>query len=80
MINMFYRTFSYLTIKGAFRIDHFITFTLPISMYFLGNANFCLVLKIWVTTLASSSFLMGFIGTTSGHHHPKVYHEGDELP
>jgi hypothetical protein len=30
--------------------------------------------------LFTASFLVGAIALNAGHHHPDVYHEGDELP
>lgn len=49
-------------------------------MYFIGRSDLFIVLKVWLTAITVASFLIGFIGTTSGHHHPNVYHQGDELP
>lgn len=70
---------SYFGKKCLFRMDHLVTFIPPVVMYTMGSRDLLVVLKIWLFTLAVTSFLMCFIITTSGHHHPKVYHEGDEL-
>lgn len=75
-----FRTLSYFHTKESFKLDHLLSFALPALMFLLGNSDIISVTKIWLITISVTSFLMGFIGTTSGHHHPKVYHEGDELP
>jgi len=74
------RTLNYFGNKCSFRLDHLITFILPVAMYILGSRDFRVVLKIWLFAMTVSSLLIGFLVSTSGHHHPKVYHEGDELP
>ncbi len=49
-------------------------------MYGLSETSLGTILKLWVIMLCTSSFLMGAIAINVGHHHPDVYHEGDELP
>lgn len=76
-----FRTFGYFSLKeNEFKLDHLLTFVLPSTMYFVGRSDALVVLKLWLITITVTSFLVGLIGTTSGHHHPMVYHEGDELP
>lgn len=73
------RIAGYIDNKPGFRLDHLISFVLPALMYLMTGKNVCMALKLWLISITVCSFLIGFIGTTSGHHHPKVYHEGDEL-
>lgn len=73
------RIAGYIDNKPGFRLDHLISFVLPGLMYLITGKNVCMALQLWLVSITVCSFLIGFIGTTSGHHHPKVYHEGDEL-
>lgn len=76
-----FRIISYFTkTEHGFKVDHLLTFALPVTMYVVGQNDVLVVLKLWLIVLAVTSFLISFIGTTSGHHHPLVYHDGDELP
>ena len=35
--------------------------------------------KLWLVVQASASYLFGFIGVIAAHHHPDIYHAGDEF-
>jgi hypothetical protein len=49
-------------------------------MYYFGQQEFFVILKLWLIALAACSFLLGLFGLNAGHHHPDAAHEGDELP
>lgn len=56
---------------------------LILPLTFWGVTGFALdsiatVLWTWSYILFTSSFLFGYIGLNAGHHHPEVYHAGDE--
>lgn len=74
------RTFGYFNGSSDFRLDHLITFLPPFAMYFLGSRDALLAIKLWMVLISISGFLIALIGTTAGHHHPKVYHQEDDLP
>jgi hypothetical protein len=63
-----------------FRFEDLIPFSLPIAMYFLGQQDIFIVMKLWSISIAVCGFLLGLVGLNAGHHHPNVTHEGDELP
>lgn len=80
LIFQLFRIVSYFTSKSTFQFNQLLTFTLPFLMFVVGQRDFLLTFKLWIVTLSVCSFMIAFIGTTTGHHHPKIYHEGDELP
>jgi len=49
-------------------------------MFYFGQRDLLVVLKLWFVITAMCSFLVGVFGLNAGHHHPDVTHEGDELP
>jgi hypothetical protein len=49
-------------------------------MYYFGQQELWIVLKLWLAAVGICSFMVGLIGINAGHHHPNVSHEGDELP
>lgn len=74
------RVIGYFNGSSDFQLNHLITFLPPFTMYLLGTRDVFLIIKLWLVLISVSSFLINFIGTTAGHHHPQVYHEGDEIP
>jgi hypothetical protein len=76
---MFFRTIGYFTKEEKFRLDHLIPFSIPLAMFYFGNSDVLLVLKLWMIIMLTCSFFSGLIGLNAGHHHPNVPHEGDEL-
>lgn len=75
-----YRTIGYFKNLVTFRWDHLIPLALPITMFYFGQRDLLVVLKLWFVITSMSSFLVGVFGLNAGHHHPDVTHEGDELP
>lgn len=63
-----------------FKFEDLIGFILPIAMFYLGQRDFYIVMKLWFVSVAMSGFLLGLVGLNAGHHHPNSAHEGDELP
>lgn len=60
-------------------LDEFVAFLVPISMFFFGNWNLMVVLKMWLFILLVSNFYFLLIGLNATHHHPDIYHEGDAI-
>lgn len=75
-----FRTISYFKKTNKFHWEDLIPVALPIAMYYFGQDDIWIVLKIWMIELSMSGFMMGVVGLNAGHHHPNVTHEGDELP
>lgn len=65
---------------GEFKWDHLIGLSVPLAMFYVGQRDIFLVLKLWFIALSTCSFLLGALALNAGHHHPDVYHEGDQLP
>lgn len=57
-----------------------LTFVLPLTMHLCSDRTLVQSLELWLLVITVASFTIGCIGVTSGQHHPKIYHEGDELP
>jgi hypothetical protein len=75
------RTIGYFKSKSNFKCDHMLTFVLPLTMHFCSKSpTIVQTLELWLFVITITSFTIGFIGMTSGQHHPRIYHEGDELP
>lgn len=55
----------------------FLPFTVLIAMYMLTGESLinCSIMFAWIITIGSIAF--GCIGVNAGHHHPKVFHDGD---
>ncbi|XP_070505347.1 cytochrome b5-related protein-like [Chironomus tepperi] len=75
-----YRIIGYFKNIVKFRWDHLLALTLPIAMFYFGQRDIWIVLKLWFVITSMCSFLVGVFGLNAGHHHPDVTHEGDELP
>ncbi|CRK86668.1 CLUMA_CG000504, isoform A [Clunio marinus] len=63
-----------------FQLDHLTTLTLPAVVFIIGKFEHLSVIKLWLVLVTVASFLIGFIGKTSGYRHLKAHHEGDKLP
>lgn len=48
-------------------------------MLILGNSNIWIVLKTWTFINFLASFIYGFVSINAGHHHNKIFHDGDTL-
>ncbi|KAG5676468.1 hypothetical protein PVAND_006300 [Polypedilum vanderplanki] len=75
-----YRTIGYFVKAVEFKLEDLIPYILPIAMYYFGQNDFFIVIKLWSISIASCGFFLGLIGLNAGHHHPNIAHEGDELP
>lgn len=76
------RAIALLTIEEAkFMLADVIPFTLPVTMYFIGGstAGVSTVIQTWLTIVCLSSYMFAFIGLNAGHHHPEVFHDGDDI-
>ncbi|CAH1109796.1 unnamed protein product [Psylliodes chrysocephalus] len=51
--------------------------SLPAFMYFFGGQSLGSVLLMWNFILVIGAFYMGFIGQNGAHHHPDIFHDGD---
>lgn len=65
--------------KSKLYWDDFLPLTLPLLMYFFGNESLIATIKIWFAIILTSSFIYGAIAVNGGHHHNRVFHDGDEL-
>lgn len=52
---------------------------MPLIMYVFGNSSLFATFRIWFTIVVFASFLYGCMAVNVGHHHNKVFHDGDEL-
>lgn len=59
--------------------DDFLPFMMPLIMFIFGNSNLFDSFKIWFSVVLFASFLYGCMAVNGGHHHNKVFHDGDEL-
>lgn len=64
--------------EAMFELTDLIPFALPVSMCLFGNGSIGSILLIWLTLICSSSFFFALTGLNAGHHHPDVFHDGDE--
>lgn len=48
-------------------------------MYLFGNANFFIVIKMWLFIVFMGSYIFSAIGLNAAHHHPDIVHDGDTL-
>lgn len=74
------RTLGYLIATNSFECDHMLTFVLPLTMHLCSGRTLVQSLELWLLVITVASFTIGSMGLTLGQHHPKTYHEGDELP
>ncbi|CAG9798365.1 unnamed protein product [Chironomus riparius] len=59
--------------------DDLIPFTMPLLMYTFGSVGIIETVIRWLTIIFVSSVIHGTISVNGGHHHNKVFHDGDEL-
>lgn len=59
--------------------DDLLPLSLPALMFILGNSNIWIVLKVWFFIITLASFMYGFVSINAGHHHNKIFHDGDDL-
>lgn len=66
--------------RSSFFVDDLIPFALPTFMYLCDSSSLANVLKMWIFIVVVASFLFGVIGLNAAHHHPDIFHSGDEIP
>lgn len=54
--------------------------TIPLVMYSFGKTNLLFTVINWLIIHHIGSFIFALIGITVAHHHPDIYHQGDEAP
>lgn len=59
--------------------DDFLPFSLPLLMITFANSSFLSVLILWLKIIFVTSLIFGFIALNAGHHHRKIFHDGDSL-
>lgn len=64
--------------KSIVEIPDAIPFSLPLVMYVLGSADLGQTLLLWMGIVCFGSFVFSVNGINAGHHHPEVFHDGDE--
>lgn len=62
-------------------IADFIPFAVPVTMYIFAGSDVGLfaILKLWLSIICTSSFIVALIGLNAGHHHPESFHDGDAI-
>ncbi|XP_058816332.1 cytochrome b5-related protein-like, partial [Topomyia yanbarensis] len=66
--------------KSSFFADDMIAFALPTFMYLVDSSSVLNVLKLWFFIVLVASFAFALIGLNAAHHHPEIFHSGDEIP
>ncbi|XP_055597855.1 cytochrome b5-related protein-like [Uranotaenia lowii] len=67
--------------KCSFYADDLIAFALPTYMYVVGSpVPLGDVLRMWLFITLVASFCFAFTGLNAAHHHPDIFHSGDEIP
>lgn len=66
-------------IRNNHELSDLLVFVTPCLMYIFSRQPLGTVLVLWIWILMFCSLIFVFIGKTAGHHHPAVYHEGDQL-
>ena len=59
--------------------DDCLPLVLPTMMFAFGNLDALSVLGVWIKIIFTTSLIFGFIGLNAGHHHKKIFHDGDKL-
>lgn len=71
------RYYLVLSKQQPFEFRDFIPMILPmISIYFAPSVT--TALKTWLLLILIASFFFGLIGFNAAHHHPEIFHDGDE--
>ena len=77
---MFYRAVASLkSTQQLFFVDDLLCLALPTAMYIFGKSDVIEVFWMWMYLLLMGSFIFGLTNLNTGHHHPEVPHQGDEL-
>lgn len=71
---------TFKTGKNEFFADDMITFIMPTLMYLVESSCLFGVLKMWMFIVLVASFCFGLIGLNAAHHHPEIFHSGDQIP
>ncbi|XP_055634620.1 cytochrome b5-related protein [Toxorhynchites rutilus septentrionalis] len=66
--------------KNSFFADDMIALILPTFMYLVESSCVWSVLKMWIYITLATSFFFGLVGKNAAHHHPEIFHAGDEIP
>ncbi|XP_077295248.1 cytochrome b5-related protein-like [Arctopsyche grandis] len=64
--------------RMKFEMEDLVPFSLPIAMILFGNCDLLETLKLWALIWHLESFLFHFIGVNAAHHHPDIFHDGDD--
>lgn len=72
------RYYSVIFEYKSFEFRDTLPFLFPISMCFTAPSIY-VALKYWMLLVIISSFLFSMIGFNAGHHHPVIFHDGDEF-
>lgn len=59
--------------------DDLVPLLLPLCVMFCGNFDIINVLLMWLFIITVCSCYFGIVGVNTGHHHPILTHEGDEI-
>ncbi|XP_026755581.1 cytochrome b5-related protein-like [Galleria mellonella] len=65
--------------KNHYRWHDVIGLTIPLWMWLTSGAPFHEVFTTWLWINCTASFIFFTIGSNAAHHHPKLFHDGDEL-
>lgn len=64
-------------IRKNIKLEDFILFLLPLTMYVLGGQSLLRTLIFWNIIIVVGSFHFFVVGFTAAHHHPDIFHDGD---
>ncbi|XP_050298513.1 cytochrome b5-related protein-like [Anthonomus grandis grandis] len=56
----------------------FIAFTFPLFMYIFGGQPLLWTLLMWTYIVVIGSTHLFFVGLHAAHHHPEIFHDGDQ--
>lgn len=65
--------------QSKYKIHDYIALTiLPISMYLFGGQTLLHTLAMYNFIIVIGSLHYGIVGLHAAHHHPELFHDGDE--
>lgn len=62
----------------GWHIEDLFSFSVPTVMYIFGGCQVLQTFFVWVGILHASSFFFTLIGLNAAHHHPDIFHDGDD--
>ncbi|XP_059052809.1 cytochrome b5-related protein-like [Achroia grisella] len=65
--------------KDHYRWHDMIGLSIPIWMWIVSGVPFVEAFKMWLWINCTASYIFYTIGSNAAHHHPKLFHDGDEL-